>query len=128
MKKAFPYFKKGSQHFPIVPVTLTRGNNRITIEALIDSGASFSVFRPEVAEYLGIPITNGARIQLSGIGGKITGYLHTLTVQFGSKKFPCKIIFSPEFNVSFNLLGRDNFFVPFIISFKEKTRQIVIES
>lgn len=128
MKSIFPYFKKGNQDFPIVPVTLTNGDNSITIEALIDSGASFSVFRPEVAEYLKIPITKGARIQLAGIGGKITGYLHTIAIQLGTKKFSCKIIFSSEFNVSFNLLGRDNFFVPFTISFKEKAKQVIIES
>jgi hypothetical protein len=119
MKKAFPYLKKDTQYFPVVPITLTHGNNRITIQALIDSGASFSVFHPEVARYLGIAVTRGKRIQLSGIGGKIAGYLHTLDLRLGTKSFHCKIIFSPEFKVSFNLLGRDNFFIPFTITFKK---------
>jgi len=54
--------------------------------------------------------------------------LHNVSVQLGDKTFVCKIIFSPEFTVSFNLLGRNNFFLPFIISFLEKNRRIAIQT
>jgi len=64
---------------------------------------------------------------LTGIGGRILGYLHEIFLGLGSKNFRCKIVFSPEFNVSFNLLGRNNFFSPFIISFWEKKKKIIID-
>ncbi|MBU4298987.1 retropepsin-like domain-containing protein [Patescibacteria group bacterium] len=127
MRKEFSYFEKDSQYFPIIEVKLKGSKNELTVRALIDSGASFSVFRPEVAQDLGIALEKGKMIYLTGIGGRILGYLHELPVILLDKTFRCKIVFSPEFNVSFNLLGRDNFFLPFIISFLEKNKKIIIQ-
>jgi hypothetical protein len=127
MKIEFPYLEKDGQYFPIVEATLRKGKKLIRIKALVDSGASFSVFRPEIAQELGIDLEKGKKIYLVGIGGRILGYLHKVSLSLGNKNFLCKIVFSPEFNVSFNLLGRDNFFLPFIISFMEKKRKIIIE-
>lgn len=128
MKKEFFYLEKEGQFFPIIEVTLKNARQELTVKALLDSGASFSVFRPEIASELGIILEHGKKIYLTGIGGRILGYLHKVSVQLGNKVFPCKIVFSPEFTVSFNLLGRDNFFLPFVISFLEKNRQIVIRT
>jgi len=127
MRKEFSYFEKDGQYFPVIEVKLKGSKNELTVKALIDSGASFSVFRPEVAQDLGITLEKGKMIYLTGIGGRILGYLHELPVILRDKTFRCKIVFSPEFNVSFNLLGRDNFFLPFIISFLEKNKKIVIQ-
>lgn len=127
MKKAFPYLEKDGQHFPIVEVELQHKSKKLRVNALVDSGASFSVFRSEIAEYLGVKVERGKKIYLTGIGGRILGYLHNLNVAVESKKFRVKIIFSPEFNVSFNLVGRDNFFTPFFITFIEKAKQLIIE-
>ena len=126
MKQEFSYFEKDAQWFPIVEVALKRGDKEITVKALIDSGASFSVFRPEVAEYLGIKIERGKRIYLTGIGGRILGYRHAVSLTSGGHTFLCKMVFSPEFTVSFNLLGMNNFFEPFVISFCEKRRKVLI--
>jgi len=128
MKKEFSYLEKAGQFFPIIEITLKKNQREITVKALIDSGASFSVFRPEIAQEIGINLTQGKKIYLTGIGGRILGYLHNVSVQLGDKTFICKIIFSSEFTVSFNLLGRNNFFLPFIISFSEKNRRIAIQT
>ena len=50
MKIEFPYLEKNGQYFPIVEVTLRKDKKLIKIKALVDSGASFSVFRPEIAK------------------------------------------------------------------------------
>jgi hypothetical protein len=127
MKKIFSYFEKDGQYFPVVEVKLKNLHRELNINALVDSGASFSVFRPEIAQELGIVLEKGKKIYLTGIGGRILGYLHEPFLTLGKKTFRCKIVFSPEFNVSFNLLGRDNFFLPFIISFIEKNRKIIVK-
>lgn len=127
MKKEFSYFEKNGQWFPIIEVTLKHGSKQINVEALLDSGASFSVFQPEIAEYLGITIEKGSKIYLTGIGGRILGYLHKIPVTIAQTTFSCKVVFSQEFNVSLNLLGRNNFFLPFIISFFEKKRKVSLE-
>lgn len=127
MKRDFSYFEKDGQWFPVVEVTLKRGQKEIIVKALVDSGASFSVFHPEIAEYLGITVEKGKKIYLTGIGGRILGYLHVVSLTLGDITFRCKIVFSPEFTVSLNLLGRDNFFTPFIISFLERRRKVTVK-
>ena len=127
MRKEFDYFNKNEQWYPVIDVAIRGKARQRSFKALIDSGASFSVFRPEVADLLGINIDKGRQIYLEGIGGRILGYFHECKMSIDNKKFlNCKIVFSREFNVSFNLLGRDNFFHPYIISFLEKSRKIVI--
>ncbi len=118
----FPYLRKGNQFFPVVDVTFLVPKRPLAIKALVDSGATFSVFRAEVLEYLGIPLSNGKPIYLEGIGGRILGYRHRIPVQVGTKRFPLSIIFSQEITVSFNLLGRDNFFREFLVIFDERNR------
>lgn len=127
MKKEFYYLEKDGQYFPIIEVKLKSHKNELIVKALVDSGASFSVFRPEIAQELGLDLEKGKKIYLTGIGGRILGYLHKVSVSVGNKNFICKIIFSSEFNVSFNLLGRDNFFTPFIISFFEKNKKLLLK-
>lgn len=128
MKKEFSYLEKDGQYFPVIDVKLTTKKSEIIVRALVDSGASFSVFRSEIAEELGLDIEKGKKIYLTGIGGRILGYLHEISVAVENKTFRCKIIFSPEFTVSFNLLGRNNFFQPFAISFLEQKRKTVIRT
>ncbi|PIP16359.1 MAG: hypothetical protein COX46_02685, partial [bacterium (Candidatus Ratteibacteria) CG23_combo_of_CG06-09_8_20_14_all_48_7] len=115
MRQDFPYLQKGKQSFPVVDIELKTGKKSLMVKALVDSGATFSIFRPEIAEYLGIEIEKGKSIYLEGIGGRILGYIHKLPVRIVDKTFTCKLVFSREFTISFNLLGRDNFFFPFTI-------------
>ncbi len=128
MRKTFFYLKKGNQYFPIIQVGLKNRGREIRVNALVDSGASFSVFRSEIADYLGISLEKGKRIYLTGLGGRILGYLHILQMEVDGEKFRCKIIFSEELTISFNLLGRDNFFLPFLITFSEKKKKLVLKN
>lgn len=127
MRLEFAYLKKGHQSFPVIDVKLKGSKQDIIIKALIDSGASYSVFRYEVADYLEIDIEKGKPIYLEGIGGRILGYLHTVPCSMAERFHKCKIVFSRELTVSFNLLGRDNFFIPFLITFCEKAKKVIIK-
>jgi len=127
MKKEFSYLKKKDQYYPMVDVELIGPKRSLLVKALVDSGATYSIFRPEIASFLGIPIKKGERLYFYGIKGKILGYLHRVPVRVNREKFECNIAFSKEFKVSFNLLGRDNFFLPFLITFNEKFRKVLLE-
>ena len=127
MRLEFAYLKKGEQYFPVIDLKIKTRKSEITIKALVDSGASYSVFRTEIADYLGIDIEKGKSLYLEGIGGRILGYMHNLSISLGDKVYRCKIIFSREFIVSFNILGRDNFFIPFLITFCEKAKKVIIQ-
>ena len=127
MKREFQYLRKGNQYYPLIDIELTGPKGSLTVKALLDSGASLSIFRPEIASYLAIPIKAGESLYFQGIKGRIRGYLHRVPVKVNSESFDCNIAFSPELKVSFNLLGRDNFFLPFLITFNEKSKKVLIE-
>lgn len=124
----FPYKTDAKGNlFPIVPVALKFNRLKKEFFALVDSGATVSVFRAEVAESLGIEIQKGKEIYLGGVGGHIKGYLHQLKIELAGKKFACPIVFSHEYLVSFNLLGRQEFFKRFKILFEERKNLLKLE-
>jgi len=124
----FPY-KTDAQgnSFPVIPLSLKFANKKKEFFALVDSGATISIFRSEVADSLGIDINSGKEIYLGGVGGRIKGYIHKLEVEIGGKQFTCPIVFSYEYLVSFNLLGRAAFFEKFKIIFEEKKENVILE-
>lgn len=118
---SFPYYFNGSDYFPIIPVVFIVGKKRIRSQALVDSGATISIFGEETASSLGIDIETGKRTILGGVGGRIVGYIHNVKVRIAGKEFLCPIVFSHEYLVSFNLLGREAIFRQFKIIFEEKS-------
>jgi len=123
----FPYYFNGSEYYPVVPVVFVVGKKRIRTQALIDSGATISVFGEETAENLGVKIEKGEKTILGGVGGRIIGYIHKLRLRVAGKDFICPIVFSREYLVSFNLLGREEFFQRFKIIFEEKKNLVRLE-
>jgi len=124
----FPYYKNPEGiYFPVIPLQLSYRRRNIDSSALVDSGATISIFRTDVAEHLGIIVEKGEEIYLGGVGGKIKGYIHKLEVEIAGKKFSCQIVFSHEYLVSFNLLGREEFFKRFRIVFEEKKNYLKLE-
>jgi len=113
--------------FPIVPLRFHIGKTIIDSGALIDSGATVSIFKEDVALSLGLEIEKGKEIWLGGVGGHIKGYLHELKVEVAGKKFVCPMVFSREYLVSFNLLGREAVFKQFRIIFEEKKNLLKLE-
>lgn len=124
---AFPYYFNGSEYFPVIPVVFVVGEKRIRSQALVDSGATISIFGEETANSLGIDIVSGKRTTLGGVGGRIVGYIHNVKVRIAGKKFLCPIVFSREYTVSFNLLGREAFFKHFRIIFEENKNLLTLE-
>lgn len=124
----FPYLLDAkNQAFPVVPLRFHLNNTVVDSSALIDSGATVSVFKKEIAEKLGIKLETGKEIYLGGVGGHIKGYIHKLNIQVAGREFFCPIVFSREYLVSFNLLGRQEFFTRFKIVFEEKQNRLRLE-
>lgn len=123
----FSYLKREEKHYPIVPILLIYKDKFILTEALIDSGANTSVFHAEIAEQLGIESKKGEKIYLGGISGRILAYSHQVRIKINGIGFSCKIAFTEEMPVSLNILGRDNFFEKFLISFDEIKKQITLQ-
>lgn len=124
----FPYQKNSTGNsFPVVDLFVSKKNRTARIFALVDSGATISIFGEDVAEQLRVTVEKGKEIYLGGVGGRIKGYVHKLEVETAGKKFFCPIAFSREYTVSFNLLGREAFFKQFRIIFEEKQNTLALE-
>ena len=123
----FPYRRnpEGS-YFPVIPVRIIFKDKARNTSALVDSGATISIFRTEIAVRLGIVIERGEETIMGGVGGRIKGYLHTVSIVAAEKKFSCPVIFSYEYLVSFNLLGRAGFFENFRVTFDEINQRVEI--
>lgn len=123
----FTYYFDGSVYFPVIPLVFIAGEKRIRSQALIDSGATISIFGEETANSLGIDIESGKKTILGGVGGRIVGYIHKVKIRIAGKEFLCPIVFSHEYLVSFNLLGREAVFKQFRIIFEEKKSLLMLE-
>jgi hypothetical protein len=127
--RIFPYRQNPEgQFFPVIPLRLHTKTKALDTSALVDSGATVSIFRADVAQSLGLRIEDGKEIYLGGVGGRIKGYLHKLPIEIAGKKFLCPIVFSYEYLVSLNLLGREEFFKRFRIIFEEKENLLKLKS
>lgn len=111
----------------MVDLTFAHPQRSLTVKALVDSGASFSVFRAELLDCLGRRLTDGHPVYLEGVGGRILGYRHLLPVQVGSTRFTLTAIFSQELTVSFNLVGREDFFHRFRVTFDERRLTVQLQ-
>lgn len=124
----FPYQKDAqNNYFPIIDFLIYSKSKIQRISALIDSGATVSIFREDIAEQLGIVIKKGIETYLGGVGGRIKGYIHKIEIEIVGKKFICPVVFSHEYLVSFNLLGREAFFRQFKIVFEERKNLLSLE-
>jgi len=126
--KIFPYQRNSvGDFFPTIDLFVSKNDRATRIFALVDSGATVSIFREDVAEQLGLVIENGKETYLDGVGGRIKGYIHKLEIEIAGKKFFCPVVFSHEYTVSFNLLGREAVFKQFRIIFEENKNLLKLE-
>lgn len=124
----FPYFQLSPKYFaPIVPIKMLGEEGWIDFEAYIDSGASYSIFKSDRAEILGIDYKRGQEVFLTvGDGGLLKVYIHRLKVELANKSFIAHVGFSSQLGIGFNLLGRKSFFEHFRICFDDNEHFVEI--
>ena len=124
----FPYrFFQGS-HYPIIPVTVVSGDRKVNTSAVIDSGASISIFHGSFCKLLGLDAESGEKRIFQGASAKLIGYTHEVNIIIADKEIRCKVAFSNDLITSFNLLGRESVFDKFLITFNEKGRELSVEN
>src|SRR3989344_3962513 len=95
--------------------------------AYIDSGASYSVFQPDIAKTLAFDLKKGKKVALTvGNGDKINVYLHKIHVKFLNSIFSATIGFSPDLGIDTNLIRQKDFFEKFKICFNSKDKLLEI--
>ncbi len=111
----------------MVPVRLHNFGKTVGADALIDTGATFSIFKAEIADFLGVPIERGKKVLIITIGDHLVGYRHNLQMQVLDKTFDCEVVFSRDFRFSLNLLGRNGFLDNHLVTFNQADKKIIVE-
>jgi hypothetical protein len=121
----FPYKIYKNVACPIISIGIKGHRSWLLTEAYIDSGASISVFLDKIARDLEIDYLKGKTIYTTvGDGSLIPVYLHKLPVRIGNISFEATIGFSPRLGIGFNLLGRQDIFNRFDITFSDSQKTI----
>lgn len=88
-----------------IPALLQVGDQQVTCDAKIDTGADYCVFRREVAESLGLEAESGYRTMLSSAGGRVETYQHEVTLYTLGLSFQSFVCFASHYEFPRNLLG-----------------------
>lgn len=119
----FPYVREHGRFLPIITIPLEGTEDWVTFDAFVDSGASYSIFRAEVGDILGLEVEKGEKMYITvGDGSLMIVYMHRLNIQIRDEIFEASIGFSKQLGIGFNILGRKDIFERFRVCFDEKDR------
>ncbi len=127
MRTEFVYEKIGDKLYPIIPFLIGLGKDWIPVSAMVDSGAAISIFNADVGRALGIDIASGRKMEISGISGKISAFVHKIKLNIAEKEFEAEVVFTDELEVPINILGRRDAFGNFLIIFDESENRVIFE-
>jgi hypothetical protein len=83
-KMRFPYLRVRSSWQPMIPMGVRLGNQWKRVEAYIDSGATYTIFRPRITSGTDFDYRTANPVSLQvGNGDLIRVHLHELEVQIG---------------------------------------------
>jgi hypothetical protein len=107
-----------SRQAPLIKVTLRHQGKRVTVLAMIDSGADICVFNLEYAKALEIDLKMCDPVVVSGVEGKAHDCYRTKVdlEPEGLPKITVPVLFIDSSGVD-GLLGQEGFFDHFIITF-----------
>ena len=124
----YPYKRIRDASLPLIPVRLRKadGIQLPPLLALVDSGASYSLFTAEIAELLKLELTAGTHVTLFGIKDGVDAYVHQVNCTIGWYSFNCRIAFSEELTTGFQILGRRDFFEKCTVLFDETDQKLYL--
>lgn len=124
-EKKFHY--KGKTPKPKIQLTLKHLSRKLLTDAVVDSGADFSIFDASIAEQLGLPYTRFEQREIAGIHGNVKAHFCTIQARVIEEFFNLPVAFVANYSGPFNILGRKSFFEKHVISFNESKLEIIIK-
>ncbi len=125
IRRVFSYVNIRGRYYPMIPIVI-RARYVTKLYALIDSGATISLFHVSIANDAGIDLKDAEKEYLAGVGGYILAYVKKeveLEVEgLGRLKVP--IAFTEYIPSDLAILGRQGFFENFEIIFREWRREL----
>ena len=89
-----------------LPVTLRSGGEEVRADAFVDTGATYCVFRREVAASLGIDVEAGAPLRVGTVTGGFDAYGHAVNLETLGYSFEVMVYFAAHEGLPRNVLGR----------------------
>jgi hypothetical protein len=89
-----------------VPVVLKSGDKRVQLAASIDTGASFCLFRAELATALGLDLTSGELKRFRTANSNFDAYGHEVEVSVLGLTTFSTVYFFADAAINKNVLGR----------------------
>lgn len=124
----YDYAVVAGRRSPLIPLGLGHQGKWQRVEAYVDSGAFYSVCKPDFSQPPGLEWQEGERVQVQvGDGRFIPIYLHELDVQVRQYRFSGRIGFSDHLGIRFNLIGRIPLFEQFVICFDDRRGVVGLE-
>lgn len=122
----FPYTLYKGRWDPIIPIHLQGPRGWVPIWGYVDSGASFSILSVQSADRLGLQMSRGLRMNVVvGDGGLIPVYIHRLPIRIGTVELRARMGFSPRLGTGFDLLGRQDIFSHFDVTFSDTRKRLL---
>lgn len=114
--RIIPYRKQQ----PIVTANLRHGYNSVVVNALLDSGATRSLFSRTEANLLGLDWSQGrAETFLTANGTSFVAYEFVVDLEIEDLRFPARVCFTDSIGMDASLIGRLDVFDKFRIEFCE---------
>jgi len=107
-----------SSLFPALQVSLIGPSGADDLLAIVDTGATYSLFDGRRAKAIGLNLMTGKPIQLSGLSGTLSARLHSVTLEIVGSRLECEVAFS-EWGIKRELLGRHDLFSRARFAFRE---------
>lgn len=124
---ASPFSKRKILVRPIIPISLKSKGRSLRYEALIDSGADFSIFPVEIAKKLEINLKKARKIYFSSATGDLVkGVISKIKLDLGKGTFGTEIVFA-DLAEQTGILGQYGFFDKFIVKFDLGKEEIEIK-
>ena len=96
----------GDDESIVIPVVLRAGANEVPVMATVDTGASFCIFRTEIANALDLDLTSGIRKRFRTANSGFEAYGHELELIAFGVTTQSMVYFFADAMIDKNVLGR----------------------
>lgn len=112
---------------PIIPIMIKSATMVIFYYGLIDSGADYCIFSLEIANKLGLTLSDKNKVQFIGVGReKVKGFWKEIEMKIGDKTYVTKAIFAEISEFGHGVLGQKGFFDHFDVKLSYKKQLVDI--
>ena len=113
---------------PVITIRVRSGKRSLAYDVLVDSGADINVFNDELAEALGIDLSNGVPAEVMGpTGYPAEVYIHPVELTVGEHTFTAQVAFMSTSN-PFGLAGQRGFFDQFEVKFNLREESLELSA